>query len=211
MRLAGGVRWASAGSAHDEEDADTVEIGVQLIIGVIFGAICAAIAQSKGRSAIGWFFVGFFTGLIGLIIILVLGNERERERVRSAERAERRRLREQLRQERMKSEAYRRHSAARLDQHDQALGMDTRGTTALPAGHGVQRQSLVSGPASGGAAVREWHYDMRGEARGPVSADAIRRGLAQGKIDGMTLVWREGMEEWQAISEVPMFRSSFQT
>ena len=33
---------------------------------------------------------------------------------------------------------------------------------------------MIGSPSSGAAAAREWHYDMRGEARGPVSADAIR-------------------------------------
>lgn len=52
-----------------------MEIFLILFISVIFGAICAGIASSKERNAVGWFFVGFFFWLIGLIIILALPSE----------------------------------------------------------------------------------------------------------------------------------------
>ena len=42
-------------------------LAVQLIIMSVFGLITATIGSKKGRSGIGWFFVGFFTGLIGVI------------------------------------------------------------------------------------------------------------------------------------------------
>jgi hypothetical protein len=128
----------------------------------------------------------------------------------------------------MKSEAYRRHAAARLDAHDQHLGIDTRGLDPLPAGHGMPRQLAPgsAGPLDGSAGndapggpaamplqdaprVREWFYERNGESRGPVSEAAIRNGLAQGKLDDTTLVWREGMPNWQAVSEVPLFATSF--
>ena len=37
-----------------------------LIIAVIIGVICAIIANSKGRSEIGWFFIGFHNGFLSL-------------------------------------------------------------------------------------------------------------------------------------------------
>ena len=59
---------------------------VQLLAGIVFGAITAAIASHKGRNVVGWFFIGFFTGCIGLIIVLCLSNVREEEaRWRTAE------------------------------------------------------------------------------------------------------------------------------
>lgn len=177
---------------------------VYLVVGVIAGAICAAIANSKGRSGVGWFFIGFFFGLIGIILAAVMSDERERERARIAARSERRRLREQLRQEKMKNEAYRRHSAARLDTHDRALGMDTRRADGLPAGHGLQASAPPALPAA-----KEWFYEVAGTSEGPVSEAAIRRGLAQGKIDGSTLLWRDGMEDWVPAAEVGYFDSSF--
>jgi uncharacterized membrane protein YeaQ/YmgE (transglycosylase-associated protein family) len=45
---------------------------VSLFIGLIAGAICAVIAQNKGRSPGGYFLLGFFLGLIGIIITAVI-------------------------------------------------------------------------------------------------------------------------------------------
>jgi hypothetical protein len=46
------------------------------ILWIICGAICAAIASAKGRSAIGWFFLGSLLGLLGVIIIVCLSSNR---------------------------------------------------------------------------------------------------------------------------------------
>mgnify|MGYP006311808717 CR=1 FL=1 len=103
----------------------------QLILLVIFGALAAAIAAGKGRSAVGWFFGGFFLGLIGVIVVAVLPNVKAQQEKEQHAEAERRRLREQLRQERMKNEAMRQNVSTRLDHHDRALGMDTRAESPL--------------------------------------------------------------------------------
>ena len=51
-----------------------------LIISISFAGICSGIAQSKGRSSVGWGFLGFFFGLIAVILIAVASNlEKERE------------------------------------------------------------------------------------------------------------------------------------
>lgn len=181
------------------------------VVLLIIGLACAAIANGKGRNPVGWFFIGFFFGLIGLIIACVVSNERERQRMHAGAAAERRRLREKLRQEQMKNETYRQHTQARLDVHDDAIGIDTRRPAALAAGAAQRADMLEGGPPATPPPPgrKEWHYDMSGESRGPVSEAAIRKGLADGKIDGTTLVWREGMADWQAVSEVGAFRSSF--
>jgi hypothetical protein len=101
------------------------------IILLILGIVCAVIADSKGRSAIAWFFIGFLAGLIGLIILLVLPNLKEAEQKELHMENEQRRLREQLRQERIKHEQFRKHAQARLDTHDNALGLDTKLTPEL--------------------------------------------------------------------------------
>ena len=41
-----------------------------LIFMLAFGAVCAIVAQSRGRSALAWFLIGFFTWCIGLVILL---------------------------------------------------------------------------------------------------------------------------------------------
>jgi hypothetical protein len=113
---------------------DGGELLVQLLIMAIFGGISAAIASSKGRNTVGWFFIGFFFGCIGLIIILCLSNLLEDQARWDAQAVEQRRLREQLRQEQLKNETFRQHTAARLDVHDRTLGIDTRESApALPA------------------------------------------------------------------------------
>ena len=101
------------------------------IIALIFGIICAAIANSKGRSVIGWFFIGFFFHILGLIIVLVVGNLKDARQKEMEMQTEQRRLREQLRQERIKNDQFRKHTQVRLDTHDNALGLETRSTPAL--------------------------------------------------------------------------------
>jgi hypothetical protein len=208
-----------------------MEPGFQLVFNLVFACACAAIAKSKGRSAVGWFFAGLVITCIGLIIILCLSDEKAAARQREKAGGERRRLREQLRQERMKTEAYRRHTAARLDAHDDSLGVDTRSLGGLPEGHGQQGGNVLpegspaadfvhdqgsqpsviptAGSAAPGSRVKEWFYELGGESRGPVSEAAVRMGLGNGKLEATTLIWREGMPNWQAISEVPLFSSTF--
>jgi hypothetical protein len=105
----------------------------QLVVLIVFGCIASAIASSKGRSTVGWFFAGFFLHLIGIVIVAVLPNLKEQKFKEEAMERENRRLREQLMQEQIKTEAFRRHASARLDAHDSQLGIDTRAAaSALP-------------------------------------------------------------------------------
>ncbi len=97
-----------------------------IFIYVIFGTICALLARHKGRSAIGWFFIGALFTLLGLIIILCLSNKKDEQTKYDQMQNEQRRLHEQLRQERMKNEQFRKHTQTRLDVHDQSLGIETR-------------------------------------------------------------------------------------
>ena len=96
-----------------------------LVIMVAFGAACAGIAHSRGRSAVGWFFIGVLAGCIGLIILLVLPNVKLEQERHDQLRRENRRLRERMRKERQVSDQ--RHAAVehRLGVHDEAIGIDT--------------------------------------------------------------------------------------
>jgi hypothetical protein len=157
-------------------DEVAVEILVLLlIIGIVCGAICAAIASNKGRNAVGWFFGGFFLGflslLLGIVMIVIvacLPNLIEQRRRDRHVDNENRRLREQLMQEQMKSEAFRRHAAARLDSHDNQLGVDTRSVvSALPAPDGMfgtpQLEDLSGGqPAFPQQAHQQEAYPQQG-------------------------------------------------
>lgn len=43
---------------------------------LLMGIICAIVASNKGRSGIGWFFLGLLLGIIALIIIACLSNKK---------------------------------------------------------------------------------------------------------------------------------------
>lgn len=98
---------------------------MQLIIMLVFGVLCALIAHSKGRSAIGWFLIGFFFTLIGLIISLVVSNLKIEEERHQKMARENRRLREQLRKDRMVADRRHRQAMRRIDAHDRVSGIDT--------------------------------------------------------------------------------------
>jgi predicted Zn finger-like uncharacterized protein len=109
-----------------------------LLILIILGVLCAAVAHSKGRNVIGWFFIGFFLGLIGLILVLVVSNLKEAKEKEAHLEMEQRRLREQLRQERLKTEQFHKYARVRLDTHDQELNIDTRHVGPLLAQANIQ-------------------------------------------------------------------------
>jgi len=216
-------------------------LAIHLVIGLICGSIASAIAASKGRNAVGWFFGGFFIGLIGIIIVACLGNLKEQRAYQRRIESEAHRLREQLRLERIKGEAYRQHTAERLDTHDQALGMDTRSTTALPGGRlpgqlpgaappvedpAAALQQMAGGntpqrsgyrhseyaPPAGPGSVAEgtgppWYYERGGNSIGPVSQAEVCRLIRTGAIAGSTLLWTEGMADWQPLRAVAALRA----
>jgi type II secretory pathway pseudopilin PulG len=188
-------------------------LGMQLVILLVTGAIAAAIASSKGRSVVGWFFGGFFLGIIGIVIVAVLPNLKEqREKERYVER-ENRRLREQLRQERLKQEAFRQHTAARLDVHDDHLGLDTRTANQPLLTSEPQNAGQVASDPS--AALEQmsadepahWYYEMNGQAIGPTTADNIRMLLDNGRLNDWTLVWTERLSDWAQADSLPEFRT----
>lgn len=49
----------------------------------------------------------------------------------------------------------------------------------------------------------DWYYHAPGEGRiGPLSADELRKRYAERRIQRDTLVWREGMAEWQPLERI---------
>ena len=181
---------------------------IKFLMACVFGGICAGIASSKGRNTVGWFFIGFFFSCIGLIIILCLSNLNDEERRTSAMEIEQRRLREQLRQEQRKNEALRQHAVARLDLHDQKLGLDTRlsapplepgGAPSLPRLH---RPSIPSAPPPGFPA-NGWFIEENGAQQGPFAFQLLVSRARQGTLDPETLVWVERMVEWKPARLIP--------
>ena len=188
---------------------------IMWIVALICAVIAGAIASSKGRSVVGWSICGFLIGLIGVIIIACQSNLKEQKaQVQRAER-ERRRLREQLRQERQKTETFRQHAVARLDAHDNHLGVDTRSTRpgasrdplrALTDANAQAHspEALSAGPTFSAVGAL-WYYASGNQAQGPMSEGELRHLINTSTIDGATMIWTEGYNDWVRIDEVPTF------
>ena len=52
-----------------------------------------------------------------------------------------------------------------------------------------------------------WFYAESGKTVGPVTGDAFDRLVQEGRVDGATLVWREGMAEWKPFGETARTRA----
>lgn len=158
---------------------------------LLFAILCAVFASSKGRSALGWFFVGLFLNFVGLIILAVLPDLKEEEKRHGATNKRQSHLKEQVRQERQRREAFEGHALSRLDAHDQHAGIDTRATAPppLPAAH-VQIEEA------------RWYFEQAGESRGPITESELRDKFDDAELGRGTLVWCEGMDDWTAARKV---------
>ena len=189
------------------------EVILQLIIHLVFAAGTAAVAHSKGRSTVGWFFGGLLLGCLGLIIVLCLSNLHEVEARFQNSEAQTRRVREELRQEKLKVEALRQHTAARLDLHDKELGLDTRSAgPALPSSSprlsipGAPKASIPPGLSQEENDSEEWFYVESDNQLGPFTRKQMRLKLANGLIGRDTLIWNQRLPDWEPASGVSEFR-----
>ena len=48
-----------------------------------------------------------------------------------------------------------------------------------------------------------WYFELNGTQQGPEEAALILQRLRNGELSSTTLVWREGMADWQALHTVP--------
>lgn len=185
---------------------DGAEVLLNLLVWLGFGGITAAVARSKGRNAVGWFFIGLVAGCIGIIIVACLPNLNEERAKWDANEIEQRRLREQLRQEQLKNEAMRQHTAARLDQHDEKLGMDTRATSPGLSLAPTTRPTLLGSPPAvppPGYLAENWYSNEDGGQQGPFTFTLLNSRARQGTLSPETLVWAQGMSDWQPAGTVP--------
>ncbi|MEJ7734938.1 MAG: DUF4339 domain-containing protein [Polyangiaceae bacterium] len=58
-------------------------------------------------------------------------------------------------------------------------------------------------PSSAGAHGEDWYVGVGGVPLGPIRLSVIREKAAQGAVDGDSLVWREGFDEWQPLKNFP--------
>jgi hypothetical protein len=51
--------------------------------------------------------------------------------------------------------------------------------------------------------MAQWYYSKGGEQKGPVEQQELQRLLSTGEVQPTDLVWRDGLANWQAASQVP--------
>ena len=175
------------------------ELIAQLLIALVFGGICAVIANARGRSGVAWFFIGCIFSCLALILLLCLPDLKQQQDREERQRQENRRLREQIAKERQVSDLRHNEVHKRLGAHDQALGLDT--STAAEIGNGDAPPPLLSGATQGAS----WYYARDNQRHGPVSAETIQHLLAAQAITRDSLVWRQGMQDWKPIRDVTDF------
>ncbi|HUT33986.1 MAG TPA: GYF domain-containing protein [Planctomycetota bacterium] len=56
--------------------------------------------------------------------------------------------------------------------------------------------------------TRVWYVHVEGRNDGPHSADAVVEQVKTGRLDAHTLVWKEGMGDWQPLREVAEFHGA---
>ncbi len=182
---------------------------INLVIWLAFGVACAMIAHSRGRSAVGWFFVGLFASCIGLILVLALPNLKVEEARRRRMETENRRLKEKVAKDRIVSDRRHVETNRRLKVHDVAIGVDTE--TRLPESEQVAPPELperADPPAATRFDDTEWYYADGSQQSPSVSFGALRRLWQKGHLAPETLVWTEGMDEWLAVRDVADLREA---
>ncbi|MBF0292413.1 MAG: DUF4339 domain-containing protein [Nitrospinae bacterium] len=55
---------------------------------------------------------------------------------------------------------------------------------------------------------RIWHISAGGATHGPLKYSEIKKALEWFKVDGDTVVWKEGWQEWKKIKECPEFKET---
>jgi len=191
---------------------------ISLVLAIVIGIICAAIANSRGRSPIAWFFAGVLVGwnCIGIVIILILvlalPNLKVQEEREERMRRENRRLRERLRKDRTVADQRHDQTLKRLDVHDEAVGIDTSGAhVALPETtaetNKPERPKPVATPIPDDGT--EWFYLVGQDRVGPLNVGEMKGLWNERRIGAETLVWCASMADWVALSTVTRLRSVF--
>lgn len=184
--------------------------------GLLFGLICAVWGDSRGRSPVGWFVGGFLFHVFALILLAILPNRKD-EKLRERVGADRdRRLRERMRHDRSVQDRRYEEIERRLRAHDVALGLDTVPSTPNARLTGSRPPELSEAQAFAGHGLREvgsgpervWYFSNDSRNRSAAPAEQLRGLYQDGRIDGQTLVWTEGMHNWCSLNELPELESA---
>lgn len=105
----------------------------------------------------------------------------------------------------MKLEALRQHATARLDRHDEALGMNSR----TIGGDFAVTEAITPPPSPNPNQLTakendlvERHYVVAGKPRGPVRQSDLLQELSKGYITNKTLIWNPNMKGWLDLGQV---------
>ena len=181
-----------------------MEASIQIIIVLGFGIACALIAQSRGRSAVGWFFIGLVAGCIGLIILLAISDLKVEQQKFSKLHSENMRLRERLKKDRQVADQRHTELTRRVGSHDRALGLDTASRDPiLGPGDGPGVAGTLPLLSSSRFSSIDWYYVVEGEAKGPVTFSDLVALTTERLISDKSLVWHDGLVDWMSLSEVP--------
>jgi hypothetical protein len=190
-----------------------MEFAIQLTIMTVMGIICAVVAPTRGRSSVGWFFIGFFFSCLGLIVLLVIPDLKKLEAEKNRMLAENRRLREQVKLNR--EVADRRHEAvsSRLKAHDRALGVDTGQTaeaqlTAEATPEAAPAPPVAEGRSDSAYAAKQWYFVDEAGTQGPVAFKVLRSVWKSGEFPAHYYVRSADMTEWSTIEKMPGLREA---
>jgi hypothetical protein len=190
-----------------------MELAIQLIIMGTMGTICSFVAPTRGRSALGWFFIGFFFSCLGLIVLLVIPDLKKLEAEKQRMLAENRRLREQVKLNREVADRQHEAVASRLKAHDRALGVDTSqapeaqmtsGENAPPAAPPPLRNDGLSNAF----ASKQWYFVDEAGTQGPVTFKILRSVWKSGEFPAHYYVRSADMTEWSTIEKIPGLREA---
>ena len=185
-----------------------MELAVLFMIAMCFSTACALIAQSRGRSAVAWFMIGICSTilvcpgyLLVLVLLFALPNLKVEEAKFARLKEQNTRLRERLKKDRQVADTRHQELSRRVGAHDRALGLDTEERQPI-LGADSPPELLTEG---GGASLSrvEWYYVIEGEAKGPVTLSDLRALAREDLIRENSLIWHEGMSDWQNLRDVP--------
>jgi len=186
-----------------------VNQGTTWISAILFGILCAVLASARGRNPAGWFIVGLFLQCVGLVVLIVMPDlTKEQEKV-SDLRTKNRRLREQAKADRLMAEQRHLATQERLDAHDKELKIDTSDKIAgLAPGELPPPPERPATPEERQVFERAlWFYVDQEQQVGPVAFAVIKKTWRNGIIGSSTFVWREGMEDWMRMRDIPGLES----
>lgn len=109
----------------------------------------------------------------------------------------------------IRAEPSHRELAAAPVVHAQSLKPSQQSLAAKPGGYGLSasRLPVIEAPAPPSIPTQpppsEWHAGIDGSAVGPLTFQELQRHIMDGTITADTFIWRDGMDGWKQVPDVP--------